>query len=203
MSGRVTRKESPPEMTGRTGYRACKEHLRRDFENRCAYCCIHEDEAGGDEHFWIDHLKPVSKHGPVNEYDNLYWACMGCNRHKGASWPDATMSALGYRFVDPCIEQDYGAHFYEDVDGTLHPLTRPGTYHLDKLNLNRRSRKKRRRERSEFLAALQVAIELAAKKRNEAAAKDEIAGLEFIVRCMQDKATNLMPARIVVIGDEP
>jgi HNH endonuclease len=48
---------------------------------------IHEEQAGGIAAFWIDHFRPRSKGGPVNDYANLYWACMLCNHIKGESWP--------------------------------------------------------------------------------------------------------------------
>ena len=34
---RVVRKETPPQMRGRDGYLKAREHLRRDFDYRCAY----------------------------------------------------------------------------------------------------------------------------------------------------------------------
>jgi hypothetical protein len=58
-------------MTGRDGYRNAREHLRRDFDHRCAYCMMHEEQAGGPDAFWIDHFHPRSKGGRVNHYANL------------------------------------------------------------------------------------------------------------------------------------
>ena len=89
---RIKRQETPPKMTGRRGYLKAREYLRRDFENRCAYCMIHETQGGGAEAFWIDHFKPRSKGGYVNDYNNLYWACM----------PSPPERRKGYRFADLC-----------------------------------------------------------------------------------------------------
>jgi hypothetical protein len=61
------------------------ERLRADVarraEFRCEYCHIHEDDAGFPHQ--IDHI--VSrKHGGPSNLDNLAYACVLCNRHKGS-----------------------------------------------------------------------------------------------------------------------
>jgi 5-methylcytosine-specific restriction endonuclease McrA len=48
---------------------------------RCEYCLIPEDDAGFPHQ--IDHI--VSrKHGGLSTTDNLAYACVLCNRHKGS-----------------------------------------------------------------------------------------------------------------------
>lgn len=48
--------------------------------NRCEYCLIHEDDTFfGCE---IDHIIS-KKHGGSNDPENLAYACLFCNRHKG------------------------------------------------------------------------------------------------------------------------
>ena len=111
---RVVRKETPPQMRGRDGYLKAREHLRRDFDYRCAYCMIHEQQVGGIEGFSIDPFRPRSKSGCVNDYANLYWVCMGCNRSKGDTWPTSSEHRWGLRFADPCNEPGYGIHFVEN-----------------------------------------------------------------------------------------
>ena len=37
-SPRIRRRESPPVMRGRAGYRKAEPYLRKDFSFRCAYC---------------------------------------------------------------------------------------------------------------------------------------------------------------------
>jgi hypothetical protein len=147
-------------MTGTHGYVRARECLRRDFANRCAYCCISEVDNGG-ENFEIDHFRPISRGGDANDYDNLYWSCHGCNGHKGDQWPTGDMLGSGIRFADPCSEPDYPLHFIEDDDGLLVPLTQCGDYHVDAIKLNRRSRLARRRRRNELLSRYQIALELA------------------------------------------
>ena len=56
-SPRIRRREFPPVMQGRTGYRNAVPYLRRDFDFRCAYCGIHEQMKGGPQAFCIDHFK--------------------------------------------------------------------------------------------------------------------------------------------------
>jgi HNH endonuclease len=49
--------------------------------HRCEYCLIHEDAAGFPHQ--VDHI--VSrKHGGSSTPDNLAYACVVCNRHKGS-----------------------------------------------------------------------------------------------------------------------
>lgn len=49
-------------------------------ELRCEYCLIHEDDTFfGCE---IDHIVS-KKHGGNNDPENLAYACLFCNRHKG------------------------------------------------------------------------------------------------------------------------
>src|SRR5579862_4983970 len=155
---RIVRKQTPPKMSGSDGYLKSREHLRRDFVYRCAYCRIHESRAGGAEQFWIDHFQPRSRGGAVNDYANLYWACMGCNRFKSDQWPSPAELARGYRFADPCREQDYGHHFKEDENGVLIALTACGSYHIERLRLNRPARLQARRDRLTMQRALQDQI---------------------------------------------
>lgn len=46
----------------------------------CEYCLLHDDESHfGSE---LDHIISL-KHGGPTEFENLAYACMRCNRHKG------------------------------------------------------------------------------------------------------------------------
>lgn len=179
---RIVRKEMPPKMTGRDGYLSAREHLRRDFDHRCAYCMIHEQQMGGMEAFAIDHFHPRGKGGSINDYANLYWSCAGCNRIKGDNWPTPTETARGCRFADPCMEQDYGVHFVENLVGNLMPRTPCGEYHVGTLRLNRPPRVERRRERNEFNARLVEAITLVDQLEQERPSPSERAVLAHLER---------------------
>ena len=159
-SPRIVRREAPPPFTGADGYRKAREYLRRDFDQRCAYCTIHERHAGGLEHFWIDHFRPLSAGGSINGYDNLYWSCMSCNHIKGSQWPSTSEFANGYRFADPCREQDYGYHFQEDSQGLLAAQTRCGEYHIARLLLNREARVRDRIRKRQIQARITEARHL-------------------------------------------
>jgi uncharacterized protein (TIGR02646 family) len=178
-------------MTGSRGYLRAREHLRRDFENRCAYCVIHERQVDHEEGFWIDHFQPKGKGGRVNQYANLYWACIACNHTKSDSWPSADQRARGYRFADPCREQDYGLHFVEDDSGYLVAHTPCGEYHLLKLRLNRESRVKRRRERSERAAKLEVALMLASSLGNRVLDPQERRAVDQIISLLREVEVEL------------
>ena len=145
---RIRRRQSPPKMQGRVGYRNAEPYLRQDFNYRCAYCGVHEQLKGGPQAFCIDHFKPRSKGGAVNDYNNLYWVCIPCNMIKHDKWPTSEQRRRGYRFADPCREQDYGVHFVESDEGGLQPLTQCGEYHISMLRLNRAWLQQRRQERT-------------------------------------------------------
>jgi hypothetical protein len=157
---RIIRKETPPEMKGAKGYFKAREYLRRDFAYRCAYCMISESEAGGDEHFVIDHFQPRSKGGALNEYTNLYWVGGGCNKFKRDKWPTQDAISQGYRFADPCAEQDYGVHFIEREDGWLEYKTPCGQYHTEQIFLNRPNRLELRQMRNEKMSLLGETVSL-------------------------------------------
>ncbi len=157
---RIHRRESPPVMRGRTGYRNAEPYLRRDFGYRCAYCGVHEQMKGGRQAFCIDHFKPRSRGGPVNDYTNLYWVCIPCNMIKHDKWPTREQLHRGYRFADPCREQDGGVHFVESDRGLLQPLTPCGEYHVSTLRLNRAWLQQHRRARIHKWSRLNEADQL-------------------------------------------
>ena len=159
-SPRIRRQELPPVMRGRVGYRNAESNLRRDFDFRCGYCGVHEQMMGGPQAFCIDHFKPRSKGGLVNDYSNLYWVCIPCNMIKHDKWPTDEQLRQGYRFADPCSEQDAGVHFVESDDGLLQPITPCGEYHVSTLRLNRSWLRQHRRERMQKWERLNEAYQL-------------------------------------------
>jgi len=193
---RIVRKETPPKMTGRDGYLKAREPLRRDFDYRCAYCTIHEQQAGGAESFSIDHFRPKSKGGRVNDYDNLYWTCMSCNRIKGDAWPTSPERRRGWRFADPCKEQDYGVHFVENEGGELVPRTPCGEYHVRTLRLNRSARVACRHERNKLKARLAETAALIERLEQETVTplgREVIAHLKREIESLQAELTVAIP----------
>ena len=198
---RIRRQESPPVMRGRFGYRNAQPYLRRDFNHRCAYCCVHEQQIGGPQGFCIDHFKPRSKGGPVNEYTNLYWVCRSCNMIKHDKWPTREQHRRGYRFADPCREQDGGAHFVESDDGLLQPLTPCGEYHVSTLRLNRTWLREHRRFRTQKQSRLNVAHQLRAEvesafetRQVDATAQMKYRLLSFLSQEIEELQTELAVA---------
>jgi hypothetical protein len=182
-------------MTGRRGYARARESLRRDFGNRCAYCCIHEHEIG-EENFEIDHFQPVERGGAINDYGNLYWACRRCNLHKSDHWPTEAMLEDGLRFADPCAEYEFPTHFAEDDDGILVPATPCGSYHIDTLRLNRMSRLERRRRRNALMSRLASAVELIASLPEDVANSPQRTLIyEMIVDMERQIAISISPLR--------
>lgn len=58
-----------------------RAEVARRANHRCEYCLIHKDDAGFPHH--IDHILS-RKHGGSSTLDNLAYACVLCNRHKGS-----------------------------------------------------------------------------------------------------------------------
>jgi len=114
--------------------------VRDDFQECCAYCLLHEDWAAGEENFELDHFRPKSLPqfaDLVTDFYNLYYACHPCNHFKGRTWPDPSLEANGYVFLDFCSEA-FSSHFYENADGSWMPLSRSAEYTLARLRLNRK-----------------------------------------------------------------
>ncbi|GAB4457026.1 MAG: hypothetical protein OHK0029_16010 [Armatimonadaceae bacterium] len=137
MAARFPRTQPQPDVPG-TRYQRFEPYVRSDFERCCAYCYLHEDHVGGRRHFEIDHFCP-QKICPdrAGDFYNLYWCCHGCNRPgaKHGHWPSPELLALGYGFVDLCVDR-FEDHYTIAEDGTLIPKTRQGEYTIEHIGLN-------------------------------------------------------------------
>ena len=145
----VVRKQRPPVLTD---YRKYKRYLRLDFERRCAYCHIPESRYGTPGNYAVDHFRPKSR--PefkylICRYSNLLYACRDCNGFKGATWPHAKLTRLGFRFLNPCRE-DMSAQWTAAEGGRLVPKTRAAEYMIARLQLNRQFLCDWRREKREL-----------------------------------------------------
>jgi len=131
------RRNSPPGPFKH--YSAYRPFVREDFAESCAYCLLHEILAAGQENFELDHFRPRSLAGfagLAHDFYNLYYACRPCNHAKGWAWPNPSLEADGYGFLDLCAET-FSAHFQEGADGFWQPLSRRAEYSLEILRLNR------------------------------------------------------------------
>ena len=133
----LRRTENPPFCKKFQDY---KEHLRRDFEYRCVYCTIHENEYGSHQNFCVEHFKPKSIFPELKcDYNNLFYACNPCNNNKGADWPNKDyFNKLGFYYIDPC-EEDYEDHFKLNLTTyKLEHQTNAAMYMIKRIRLNRR-----------------------------------------------------------------
>lgn len=150
--GRVKRGPAPLVQLKRTSYRKALPELRRDFEDRCAYCMR---RIGTETEMHVDHFDPRKKKLKRQEYSNLFLADAHCNCAKGDTWPTTDEQAAGCRFLNCCDEYDYGTSIFEDP--TTHELvgTSPAaTYHIEIIDLNDPGLIEERRSRAEILGNL-------------------------------------------------
>jgi uncharacterized protein (TIGR02646 family) len=148
------RRENCPRFSA---YRQYRPYLREDFLRHCAYCTVHEDEVGGEDHFEIDHYRPVRKFpNLINEYSNLYYSCHGCNKPgaKGHNWPSEDLYNAGFRFFDPVMENAYEIHMRPTRSGRLIKKSNVGDYSIRVLRLNREGLVKLRLRRTILRIAL-------------------------------------------------
>ncbi len=132
--GRVKRGPAPMVQLKRASYRKALPELRRDFEDRCAYCMRH---IGTETDMQIDHFDPRQKNDKVQVYANLFLADAHCNGAKHDIWPTLDEQAEGCRFLNCCDEYDYGNVIFEDPQ--THELigtTPAAKYHIDIIDLN-------------------------------------------------------------------
>ncbi|MBC7528150.1 MAG: HNH endonuclease [Chthonomonadaceae bacterium] len=134
---RFTRTSPAPFLT--KTYSKYRSHVRADFEQCCAYCHRHEDWAGEEEVFEIDHFRPQDKFPHlISIYENLCWSCRACNGRKSKShhWPTYGQLVEGSGFVDLCAD-DWEQHYEILPNGNLKGLTKQANYTIKMIRLNR------------------------------------------------------------------
>jgi hypothetical protein len=108
---------------------------------RCEYCGIHENDAGFAHQ--VDHIMS-RKHGGTSTLDNLAYACILCNRHKGTDVATIDpQSGKAVRLFNPRRDR-WTDHFRFD-DKTVAALTASGraTVRLLRLNVQERIAERR------------------------------------------------------------
>ena len=101
----------------------------------CEYC--HSQEQYSPDSFSVEHIIPISK-GGVSDFDNLAFACQGCNNRKYTSTEaiDAVSQATVALYHPR--QHHWGEHFAWSDDCTLIlGLTPIGRAAVEKLQLNR------------------------------------------------------------------
>ncbi|MBI1831012.1 MAG: HNH endonuclease [Planctomycetes bacterium] len=122
-----------------------KEELRQRFQFRCGYCGVREFDVGAE--LTVDHFHP-SSHGGSDEPNNWVYCCHACNEFKGEHWQPESARRILHPFRDPLAQ-----HVLEGDDGALRALTETGTFHIERLHLNRPALVAHRRERRLLEAA--------------------------------------------------
>lgn len=151
---KIERRHTPPETTGRYGYREYRPCLRWEFGFTCAFCLLHEGDladlgAEGMGLTWIEHFQPASLNVEnVNEYGNCFYTCPFCNRSRGTA---PTVDGKGRKLINPCSHA--WAERFSLSDGRLFPdTTDPDAVYTAKVyDLNDPRKVERRRLRRERL----------------------------------------------------
>jgi len=112
------------------------EELRAEVARRAGqrweYCLIHEDDAGFSHQ--VDHI--VSrKHGGSSAADNLAYACVICNRHKGSDVASIDPRTGGIvRLFNP--RSDHWADHFQLEGAVIEPVSGIGSATASLLRLN-------------------------------------------------------------------
>jgi hypothetical protein len=143
------------------------ERARERYARRCAYCGVHEDDAGAT--LTVDHHRP-RVHGGDDRIDNLVYACPRCNEHKGSYWHERDPPHV--RLLHPGRD-DLAVHLRENDDGRIVAITPEGQFFVHRLRLNRppliayRSGLHARRKLQEELAAMMDHVRALEQRVNE------------------------------------
>jgi HNH endonuclease len=149
---RILRGPSPARKLRNSNLReAALTELLRDFECRCAYSMQHQSRSGALE---IDHFDPRLKSHILQDYGNLFLASRHCNNKKGQNWPTREDMLAGARFLNPCLETDYGEHIFENEEGSLVGVSPAGKWHIRMCDLNAPHLVKERQSRTSVLEQL-------------------------------------------------
>ena len=153
--GRVKRGPAPMVQLKQKSYRKALPELRRDFEDRCAYCMRH---IGTKTEMQIDHFDPRKKGDKIQVYSNLFLSDAHCNGAKHNIWPTPEEQAAGCRFLNCCDEYDYGTVIFEDPQThELEGMSSAAIYHIEMIDLNDPGLVDARRFRAEIMAKLEYA----------------------------------------------
>jgi hypothetical protein len=111
-------------------------HLLEVFEHRCAYSRRH-DLVTGKSCLDLEHFNPTLTGKARHRYDNLMVGTHLSNMAKRKIWPSLRDRRKGIRFLNPCKEQDYGTHLFEDpISHRIVSSTPAGRFHIVTCNLN-------------------------------------------------------------------
>ncbi len=112
-------------------------------QGACEYCRL--PEMIGFSLFEVDHII-AEQHGGKTEFENLAYACIICNRHKGPNLSSIDPHT-GERIwlYNPRVQQ-WEEHFQLDSNGTINGVTAEGRATAFLLEFNASDRPQDRRE---------------------------------------------------------
>ena len=118
-----------------------RAEVARRANHRCEYCLIHEDDAGFPRQ--LDHILSL-KHAGSSTADNLAYACVLCNRHKGTDVASVEpRTGKVFRLFHP--RQDRWSDHFQLVGEFIEPSTEIGEVTVRLLRLNAAERIAERR----------------------------------------------------------
>ena len=105
-------------------YRSYKKFLKQDFESKCAYCNVSDEQITTP--FEVDHFVPskiceeYNRRDLITDYSNLIYSCKKCNLAKsdlynGSKIPEELSND---RFYNP-VDVDYNNIFYRNIIGGI------------------------------------------------------------------------------------
>ena len=94
-------------------------------QKRCEYCQKPDDREFNSASHEVDYII-AEKHGGKTRLDNLAYACLQCNRHKGADYRSFDpQTGTDIRLFNPRV-QHWNEHFTLNTDGTITARTPEG-----------------------------------------------------------------------------
>ena len=127
----IVRKHGPK---GYSHYQSFRPWLRDEFSFRCVYCLEREQWCRAQAIFDVDHFRPsMVDSSSETDYDNLLYACTGCNSAKQDQMVPNPLAVLTADVVR------VGA------DGRLISFTKDATKLIELLDLNDESQMRYRR----------------------------------------------------------
>lgn len=158
---------------------------------------LHCDNAGGDKAMEVEHFKPQKFPKKAHSYKNLLYCSRHCNNSKWETWPDSEEKKLGFRFINPCEEIDYGKHIYEHIKtGRLVGITEAGAYQIEKCDLNADFLVDARKQRTKIKNALkEIKIEKDMSSLSEFGIErgKSMENMEIMLKNLLDKAIPDIP----------
>ena len=147
----------------------------------------------------VDHFDPRQKRYYKQDYANLFLATRYCNGAKGNRWEKQNRRLSGERFLNCCVEMDYGVHILEDPDThEIVGMTPEGRYHVRNCDLNAPHLVQERAERAQMWALLESKPMMA--KGNWSSSGDEY--LLKYMEALRTTAEQMIPKIPYLSGEE-